>query len=66
MTNPSKILRLKSVQTLTGLSRSAIYAKAKTGEFPKSIALGIRTVGWLEADVVSWIDQRVAASKSVA
>jgi len=66
MTNPSKILRLKAVKELTGLSRSAIYANAKTGTFPQSILLGLRTVGWLESDVQAWIDQRVAASKSVA
>lgn len=53
-----KILRLKDVIDWTGLSRSTIYAMIKNGLFPKSFALGARSVGWLEADIQSWIASR--------
>ena len=58
-----KILRRPEVETRTGLSRSTIYAKIGSNEFPKSIRLGRRAVGWLEADVVSWIRRRVKLSR---
>lgn len=59
-----KILRLKAVQDSTGLSRSTIYLMMRAGVFPKSISLGLRSVGWLEADIQSWIDSRVSSSQS--
>jgi prophage regulatory protein len=60
---PVKILRRPEVQNRTGLSRSTIYAKIGTNEFPKSIQLGRRAVGWLESDVVAWIRGRVRSSR---
>jgi prophage regulatory protein len=60
----AKILRRPEVQNRTGLSRSTIYAKIVANEFPKSIRLGRRAVGWLESDVVSWIRRRVKSSRN--
>lgn len=57
------IKRLNGVKSMVGLSRSTIYALMKIGRFPKSIALGERSVGWLESDISAWIDSKVAASK---
>lgn len=59
-----RILRLPQVKSATGLSRSSIYAKAKSGEFPRHITLGIRCVGWLESEVQDWINSRVTASRT--
>jgi len=39
------LLRRKSVESRTGLSRSAIYQKMANGHFPKPISLGPRAVG---------------------
>ena len=58
------ILRRPQVQQRTGLSRSTLYQYIKDGEFPKSIALGPRLVGWLESDVSEWIAERVKISRS--
>lgn len=59
-----KALRLKHVQTKTGLCRSAIYAKAKAGEFPAPIKLGNgRSSAWLEHEVDQWLQQQVEASR---
>jgi len=57
------ILRLPAVKAVTGLSRSTIYARISQGSFPTSVSLGGRAVGWLEAEVQQWLDQRVAASR---
>ena len=62
MTN--RILRLPDVLNLTGLARSTIYAKISAGQFPKPFKLGQRAVGWLEADVHSWIETKVLESES--
>lgn len=60
------ILRLPAVKSRTGLSRSSIYAKMQVDEFPKSISIGIRAVGWIESDIQQWITYRVKASREGA
>ena len=57
MTN--RILRLKEVIKLTGLSRSTIYAEINKGRFPKQVQLtGNRSVGWHEDAILNWIVSR--------
>jgi prophage regulatory protein len=41
------ILRLPQVRQITGLSRSSIYAMQDSHNFPHSIKLSPRAVGWL-------------------
>ena len=57
------ILRLPQVQTITGLSRSAIYAKIKQGIFPAPIKLGLRASGWIESEVYAFIHEQIAKSR---
>ena len=61
-----KIIRLPAVKDKTGLSRSSIYLRMSNGEFPRSISLGSqsRAIGWLDADIEQWLDERIAASKA--
>ena len=57
-----RIVRLKEVQRMTGLSRSTIYAQIAKGDFPKQIQLtGARSVGWHEQAVIRWIESRQQA-----
>ncbi len=51
-----KIIRLPEVVDLTGLSRSTIYLRMGKGDFPHSVSLGDRAVGWLQEDIEKWID----------
>ena len=53
------ILRLPTVKVRTGLSRSTIYLRMSNGEFPPSISLGGRAVGWLESDIENWLDEKI-------
>jgi len=62
--NPQKILRLRAVKDWTGLSRSTIYAMMKNRTFPNNIQLGLRSVGWLESDIQSWIESRIQSNKA--
>jgi prophage regulatory protein len=57
------ILRLPQVKSRTGLSRSSIYLRMQTNDFPLSISLGGRAVGWLESDVDEWIVTRIEESR---
>lgn len=57
------ILRLPDVKKRTGLSRSTIYLRIAVGSFPKSVALGGRAVGWIEAEVQQWIEQAIETSR---
>lgn len=58
------ILRLPTVKSRTGLSRSTIYLRASEGTFPKSVNLGGRAVGWVEAEVQAWLERQIEASRS--
>ncbi|MBA6413970.1 AlpA family phage regulatory protein [Parahaliea sp. F7430] len=57
-----RLIRLREVRDLTGLSRSYIYALAADGRFPKSVALvpGGSSRAWVEAEVTAWLQQRIA------
>ena len=61
MSTELRILRRKQIQDLTGLSRSSIYQRIADGEFPRSVPLGSRAVGWIESEVAEWLRSRVAA-----
>lgn len=58
-----KFIRLPEVKNKTGLSRSSIYLRMSNGEFPQSISLGGRAIGWLESDVNQWLEQCITTSK---
>ena len=58
MPNTNRILRCKDVMSLTGLSRSTIYAMMLEGTFPPSIKLSKRAVGWREAAIREWLDAK--------
>jgi len=53
-----KILRLTAVMEMTGLPRSTIYLYMKQKVFPLQVKLGVRSVGWLEEEICSWIEER--------
>ena len=63
MTNTNRILKLPEVIQVTGLARSTIYLRMKEKTFPRHIKLGQRSVGWLEEEVHSWLDQRISESR---
>ena len=54
-----KILRLKQVLELTGLSRSTLYLYIQKQQFPSQVRLGEKIVGWVEDEVIDWIRGRI-------
>lgn len=63
--NNQKILRIAAVKDCTGLSRSTIYLMISKGEFPKNVRIGAKAVGWVDSDLQSWIESRIARDKVV-
>lgn len=57
----ANIIRLPEVIARTALSRSTIYRYIDDGVFPRPLSLGPRAVGWLETDIIEWVDERVQA-----
>ena len=58
-----KLLRLPQVKSITGLSKSTIYARISDGTFPRQIPLGPRLVVWVESDIQNWIAKQVLAAR---
>lgn len=50
-----RILRFPDVVRKTGISRTGVYEKIRSGEFPEPISLGERAVGFVEGEVDSYL-----------
>lgn len=60
MSEPDRIIRLKTVLARTGLSRSTIYRKIAEGTFPAQIKISVNGAGWRETDVNGWVADPVS------
>jgi prophage regulatory protein len=64
MSDPERIIRLKTVLARTGLSRSTMYRKIAEGTFPCQVRISIHGAGWRESAVnqvdcrSGWLSQR--------
>ena len=58
---PNKLVRIKTVVELTGLSKYYIYDLSNKGIFPKSVQLvpGGTSVAWVKSEILDWIEQRI-------
>jgi prophage regulatory protein len=56
--NFMRVLNVKDVVGMTGLSKVTIWRKEKSGNFPKRINLTSRRVGWIESEIVEWLEDR--------
>ena len=63
-TSPERLLRRPEVETITGLSRSAIYQRMLDGTFPRPIRLTLRSVRWPESQVQAWVQEQIAQTQS--
>lgn len=60
MPNPDRIVRLKTVLSRTGLSRSTIYRKIAEGTFPAQLKISTNGAGWRESDIDRWVDDPIS------
>ena len=59
-----RLIRMKEVMHLTGLSRPSVYRLMKDGLFPNSIELGERSVAWVDEEVQDWVDQEIHTARN--
>ena len=60
-----RIIRLRDLSDYCGLRRTAVEDLIKAGRFPKPVRLGERSMGWMEADLIRWQQERIAERDGV-
>ncbi|WP_260590431.1 helix-turn-helix transcriptional regulator [Variovorax sp. DXTD-1] len=53
------LMRRPKVLALTGWSKSTLANRVDAGDFPAPVPSGPRTVGWVEAEVIAWLEARI-------
>ena len=53
-----RILKTNEVVKIIGLSKVTIWRMEKSGAFPKRINLTNRRVGWIESEILDWLESR--------
>jgi prophage regulatory protein len=53
-----RILKTNEVVKIIGLSKVTIWRMERSGTFPKRINLSDRRVGWVESEILEWLDSR--------
>ena len=62
--NSPKIIRIKDVVSMIGVARSTIYDWINSesprfdSTFPKPIKLGKNSVGWIQHQLIVWIESK--------
>lgn len=56
----ARLLRIREVLQMCGLSRATLYREIKLHAFPAPVKLSARSVGWLQEDVAQWLEARIA------
>ena len=59
MREPDRIIRLITVLSRTGLSRSTLYRKIAEGSFPAQIKISVNGAGWHESEISRWVEDPV-------
>lgn len=54
-----RVLRLPGVEVLTGLKKTSIYNLMRDEDFPRPVSLSARAKGWVETEVISWLENRI-------
>ncbi len=59
--NNIELWKAKRVQKVTSWGRTTLWAKCKSGEFPRPIKLGNNSIAWRSDEVLAWIEARERA-----
>ena len=66
MTDKLKIIKLPRVMEMTTFCRTTIYRLIEKGKFPKQIKLAERSSGWLEDEVLNYLEDKINSRNSKA
>ena len=57
-----KLLRMDKVLEMTGVSRATVYRLMEKGEFPSSVSIGPRAMGWTEESITKWFEEKIKST----
>ena len=60
-----RFINIDRVIEMTGKSRSAIYRDMNAGKFVKQVPRGVRSVAWVEQEVLVWMADRIKERDAV-
>ncbi|KGE00244.1 MULTISPECIES: AlpA family phage regulatory protein [Rhizobium/Agrobacterium group] len=60
MPAPDRIIRMNTVLSRTGLSKTTSYRKIADGTFPAQLKISVNGAGWHESDINRWVENPVA------
>ena len=63
-TTAEKLLMLSQVREIVPYSASHTWRLERLGQFPRRIRLGGNRVAWLQSEVNSWVDGKIALRTS--
>lgn len=55
-----RLMRLSEVRECVGLSRSEIYRRVQSGDFPAPVKIGAMASAWPHHEISGWIADRIA------
>ena len=61
-----RLLRLRDVLAIVGMSRAHVYNLIKQELFPRPIALGSNCARWVQSEVQTWVSDSIVASRLTA
>jgi prophage regulatory protein len=53
-----RILRIRDVEKITGLSNTTIWRERQRGTFPEPVKISAGRLGWRASDLSAWLDAR--------
>lgn len=59
----TRLLRMRQVLEMVGLSKSQVYRMMQQAKFPLPIQVSERCKRWLLEDVESWQNERIAENR---
>ena len=59
-----RLLRLRDVLTIVGLSRAHVYNLVKQELFPRPIALGSNCARWVQSEVQAWVSNSIQTARA--
>ena len=60
-----RILRKPEVLDMVGVSDATLWRWERDGKFPKRIQLGSNSCGWIEGEILDWVQDRAAEREVV-
>lgn len=51
-----RIIRFPQVAQIVGISRATVFRLERSGDFPRRVQVGPRSVGWLLSEITAWLE----------